>query len=133
MVARHDQHDRVAIKRERGGGDSGRGIASLRFQDQQRIPNADLGELLLDHLGMRGIGDDHGCGEMLAGRHAVRRKLKHRLGRGEAQQLLRPTRARQRPQPGARAAGKNDGGDLGHPRLDWRVWDWLVKVRLSLE
>ena len=62
VIGRHQQHDglvavrgRRKVRRARGGG---RGIARLGLQDQHRIADAGLGELLADQEAMR-FGADH--------------------------------------------------------------------------
>ena len=110
-----DQHQRVGIARQEpqgGGGDRRRGVAALRLEQDGLGLDADLLQLVVDQEPVILVADQHWCGKADVTQSACRRVLKHGPFGRELEKLLGVRSARQRPQPRAGAAGKDDRMDL---------------------
>ena len=111
MVGRHHQQRLgAAAGRDRRQRDRRRGVAPHRLEDQRLRGGADQSQLLVDQIGVRGIGHHDRRGEALA-RRALSGELEHRLLRSQREQLLRPLGPRHRPQPRARPSRQDDRDD----------------------
>ncbi len=114
MVGRGDQHEGVgvvALEPDGGAGDGRGGVAGDRLDEEAGKAGADLARLVLDDEAVLFGPDDQRGAEARPAAEPRQRVLEQRAAAGQAEELLGETDARGRPEPRARAAGKDDGND----------------------
>ena len=117
MIGGQHQHQRVGIiarQHQRGHGNRRRGVAAHRLQHDGARLGADLAHLLGDHEAVLVVAHHQRCGHFRHVCQAADSVLQQAMVAGERQQLLGQGRARQGPQAGARATGKNHRMNSGH-------------------
>ena len=118
VVGGHQQHDAVRVfgaQHQCSGGRGCRGAAARGLEEQRVRHGGDLAQLLGGEEAMLLVRDRDRRRRTLDAAHAQRRLLQHRALGNQRQELLRQVGARQRPEPGPRAAAQNHRNEL-HPR-----------------
>ena len=113
MVGRKDDDDGLRVLEPDPGRrqHQGRGrVPGLRL-DEEALPGQSRQELA-GLAGLDGVGDERHPPRRDEGPDAPDRLEEHRLGPGDAQELLRPGRPAERPEAGASPAGQDDGPDV---------------------
>ena len=109
----------------RGQRDRRRRVAADGLEQDRRGREVHLAQLFGDEEAMRLVAHDDGTGGARKPGEARGGLLDHRALARERKELLRQQLARQRPQPGAGAAGEDDGDEFhGRNRTRSRVDRW---------
>ena len=117
MIGGQHQHQRIGIvarQHQRGHGNRRRGVAAHRLQHDGMRLDADLAHLLGDHEAVLDVAHHQRCSHFRHVCQAADSVLQQAVVAGQRQQLFRQGRARQGPQAGARATGKNHRMNRGH-------------------